>query len=299
MQNKLTEENTTTTSKVQESNSQKETTNMPIIPLAEPPKPLTMNDVDSIEELYNAYVNGKVVDFPPWIVRTEKGLTVIPQELFIYISETQHILSVKLGNSKGILLYIYKDGVYKPWTDSDIKFYIKSFIPKRIRESKYWDAVFKELRTEQANTEESELNADENIINFRNGILNIETGELLPHSPEYKSTIQLPCNYIENANLDDAPITKKFLNDITGGNNEDAITLREVLGLVISNVKGARFKQLLILLGAGNTGKSVFREYAIQMVGLENTHTLDIKQLHSTFGLGGILGKRLIRFAGI
>ena len=32
----------------------------------------------------------------------------------------------------------------------------------------------------------------------------------------------------------------------------------------------------------------------IQLVGLENTHTLDIKQLHSTFGLGGIFGKRLV-----
>ena len=283
---------------IPEDNSPKETTNMPIIPMAESPKPLTMNDVEKVEDLYNAYVNGKVVEFPPWIVRTEKGLTVIPQELFIHISETQDILSVKLGNSKGILLYTYEKGVYKPWTDSDIKFYVKSFIPRRIRESKYWDAVVKELRTEQTNIEESELNAEENLINFRNGIVNIETGELLPHSPEYKLTIQLPCNYIENATLDDAPVTKKFLNDITGGDSEDATTLREVLGLVESNVKGSRFKQLLILLGAGNTGKSVLREYAIQLVGLENTHTLDIKQLHSTFGLGGIFGKRLVGSRG-
>ena len=172
MQNKLTEneteENTTTTSEVQESNSQKETTNMPIIPLAEPPKPLTMNDVDSIEDLYNAYINGKVVDFPPWIVRTEKGLTIIPQELFIHISETQDILSVKLGNSKGILLYKYEKGVYKPWTDSEIKADIKGFMPRRIREEKHWNKVIAELKTEYTNIEECELNADEKIINFKN-----------------------------------------------------------------------------------------------------------------------------------
>ena len=83
----------------------------------------------------------------------------------------------------------------------------------------------------------------------------------MPHSPEYKSTIQIPCKFIKDATLDDAPVAKMFFSNITGGNVEDELTLREV---------------------------------AIELVGLENSHTLDIKQLHSTFGLGGIYGKRLI-----
>lgn len=37
------------------------------------------------------------------------------------------------------------------------------------------------------------------------------------------------------------------------------------------------------------------RELVTSLVGLENTHTLDIKQLHSHFGLAGIYGKRLVR----
>ena len=277
-----------------EDNSQKATSNMPIIPMTESPKPLTMKDVDNVEDLYNAYVNGKVVDFPPWIVRTEKGLEIDSQELFIHISDTQNILSVKLGNAKGIVLYLYTKGYYKLWNDSDCKAFIKSFLPRRIRRAKYWEEVFKELRTEYANTDEEKLNANEKFINMHNGILNIETGELLPHDPEYLFTIQIPVDYEKGLTLDDAPVAKKFFNDITGGNKEDIATLLEVIGLVISNVKGSRFKKLLILKGPGNTGKSVFRELLISLVGLENTHTLDIKQLHGTFGLGGIYGKRLI-----
>ena len=157
-----------------------------------------------------------------------------------------------------------------------------------------WDCVFREFKTEYANIEEEELNTNEKIINFKNGILNLETGELEPHSPDYYSTIQIPCNYIPDLKLEDAPVASKFFKTVTGGNAEDEITLLEVLGLVISNVKGSRFKKLLILKGPGNTGKSVLRELEIKLVGLENTHTLDIKQLHSTFGMGGIYGKRLI-----
>lgn len=255
---------------------------------------LTLSDVKNVDELYNAYINGKPVEWPPWIIETDRGVKVVPQELYIYLTDTEHILSVKLGNSKGIVLYIYRNGYYQLWNDSDCKAHIKSFLPKRIRVANMWDCVFREFKTEYANIEEEELNANEKIINFKNGILNLETGELEPHSPDYYSTIQIPCNYIPDLKLEDAPVASKFFKTVTGGNAEDEITLLEVLGLVISNVKGSRFKKLLILKGPGNTGKSVLRELEIKLVGLENTHTLDIKQLHSTFGMGGIYGKRLI-----
>ena len=120
------------------------------------------------------------------------------------------------------------------------------------------------------------------------------TGQLLPHHPKYISTIRIACNYIPDAKLDNAQTFSEFINSLTGKNVDDITTLLEVIGLIISNVKGSRFKKLLILKGPGNTGKSVLREFVIQVVGLCNTHTVDIKQLHGHFGLGGILGKRLI-----
>ena len=286
-QEKLSTEDTFNNSATVESNFPKE---LPIVS----PEVLSLANVKNVDELYNAYINGKPVEWPPWIIETDRGVKIVPQELYIYITDTEHILSVKLGNSKGIVLYVYRNGYYQLWTDSDCKAHIKSFLPKRIRVANMWECVFRELKTEYANIEEEELNANEKIINFRNGILNLETGKLEPHSSDYYSTIQIPCNYIPDLKLEDAPVASKFFKTVTGGNAEDEITLLEVLGLVISNVKGSRFKKLLILKGPGNTGKSVLRELEIKLVGLENTHTLDIKQLHSTFGMGGIYGKRLI-----
>lgn len=251
--------------------------------------------VGDVNKLYDIYLQGKPVEWPAWLVETKDGIKICPQELFIHIIETQSILSVKLGNSRGIVLYKYNDkGYYEVWTESQAKAYIKSLLPRKIRKPSDWDLVYKELTTEAVNTEETDLNSDENIVNLKNGILDLTTGKLLPHDPKYLSTIQIPCNYIENATFAQAPNTYKFLTDITGGNEKDMITHLEVIGLPITNVKCWRCKKLVILKGAGNTGKSVEREFVTTLLGLENCHTADIKQLNSRFGAAGIVGKRLV-----
>lgn len=273
-----------------------ESKSQPVIPVATQPKPLTLNDVKGIDELYDAYLQRKAVELPPWIIETDKGPKIYPQELFIHIIDNYHILSVKLGNSKGIVLYKYNDkGYYELWTESEAKAFIKSFLPRKLRKPSDWELVFKELITEAVNTEESDLNVDEDIINFENGILDLTTGKMLSHNPKYLSTIQIPCNYIENAKLTQAPLTNKFLQDITGRNPYDISTILEVIGLVISNVPGWRYKQLLILKGPGDTGKSVLREFVTNLLRKENCFTVDIALLNSRFGTSGIVGKRLVR----
>lgn len=256
---------------------------------------LTMEEVGGIDQLYDLYLKKEKVQLPPWLVETKKGIEISTQELFIHIKNTQPILSIKRGNSRGIALYIYKNGKYVPWSESDCKAFIKSYLPKKLRKPSDWERVYKEIITEYANTEESELNANEDIINFENGILNIKTDELLPHDPKYLSTIQIPCNYIPNLPLAKAPVFQRFIIDITGENVDDIATDLEITGLTISNVPGWKFKKMAVLKGKGNTGKSVLRETLISLIGEENTFTADIAQLHSRFGASGIYGKRLVR----
>lgn len=224
---------------------------LPDLPEQQAETELTLNDVENIDQLVALYYKGKTVRFPEWIEETKnERLSIIPQELFIYIIEHYHILSVKLGNSKGIVLYLYNDkGYYEQWTESQAKAFIKSFLPKKIRKPSDWEMVYKELITEATNTEETDLNSNEDIINFRNGIFELSTGKLLPYSPEYYSTIQIPCNYIPDASLSQAPVMSKFLDDITMQNEKDITTLLECIGLAISNVPGPKFKKLIILKG--------------------------------------------------
>ncbi len=220
-----------------------------------------------MDELLELYKRKELVEFPSWIIESKNKLNVSPQKLFMHIKKKYHILSVKLGNSDGIVLYLYRNGYYVQWTDSDRKAFIKKHIPTEIREPIHWEKVDKELLTEYANTEESELNSNENIINFRNGIFHLDTGELTPHSSEYLSTIQIPCNYNPNVRLSQAKVFMKFLDDITGGNLDDKITILELIGAIISNIKGWRYKKVIVLKGKGNTGKSKLLDLVIYLVG--------------------------------
>lgn len=271
----------------EEKNIEKEFPNLP------EKSAMTWKNTD-INILYDEYMKGNAVELPKWL-KIEKGeLKIVPQELYIYITEHYNILFVKLGNSDKIVPYLYENGYYHLWTENECKAFIKSHLPKRIRKPHDWESVYRELQTEYSNIEESELNSDESIINFKNGILNIDTKELLPHSPQYISTRQIQCNYLPMARLSQAKATIKFLNDMTSGYVDDEVTILEYIGVSISNVKGSRFKKMLILKGPGNTGKSKLLELVTYMLGVDNTFTSDIKKLHSNFGLAGIYGKRLI-----
>ena len=232
---------------------------------------------------------------PPWLIETKKGIEISPQELFIYLKEKLHILAVKLGQSRGIILYKYNSkGYYELWTESEAKADIKEFIPIRIRKPYQTDMIYKEFITERVNTEESDLNSNEDIINFQNGILDLKSGKLLPHDPKYLSTIQIKCNYIKNIKPSQLQKTLKFLREATGMNADDMATIWEVIGLVISNVYGRRFKQFLIIYGKGNTGKSKLLELIIEIIGEENFFATDMNKLNSQFGGAGIVNKRLV-----
>jgi putative DNA primase/helicase len=50
-----------------------------------------------------------------------------------------------------------------------------------------------------------------NRLNVKNGLLDLETGELQPHTPEHRSSIQLPVEYDAEA---DCPTWHKFVEEV-------------------------------------------------------------------------------------
>lgn len=251
--------------------------------------------------LENSNINTKIdtEEAKPWIIDFGNRQQIDTQELYLYIRNNGNIRVIKRGNDKGVILYQYQNGRYHLLTESDCKAYIKSFMPVKCRKPSDWERVYKELITDYTNTEVKELNGNQEIINFLNGIFNIKTNLLLPHSPEYLTTIQIPCNWNPDLTLDDAPLFQSFLNHLTSGNKEDQTTLLEIIGLIVSNVNGYRFKKLLILHGPTDGGKSTFRQILIDLIGEENSHSLDIKQLNERFALSELDGKRLAGYGDL
>ena len=143
-------------------------------------------------------------------------------------------------------------------------------------------------------------NEAEGLLPLLNGVLDLETKELLPHSPENKLTWCLPYEYNPLASCQ--PI-QSWLLTMCGGDRQLVELMRAyLLGIVTGRTDWQKY---LELVGAGGTGKSTFTRLATALVGQENVHTTTLKKLEkSKFETASIARKRLVlindseRYAG-
>ena len=133
---------------------------------------------------------------PPSVVSSGKVDTA---KLAVYIREEGNYFYVPFDNGKMWYLYDEEQHKYVQARDDEVKGMIKSFVPPEAVDPTDIDKVFRNLSTDGFNSphkrKESEINGDENIINLQNGIYNISERRLMPHSPDYISTLQIPCDY--------------------------------------------------------------------------------------------------------
>ncbi len=195
--------------------------------------------------------------------------------------------------------YFYESGVYKNYTDNKIKKIIKYYIPTEI--CKYRDImeVFNLMGTEAKYVSINELNTYENLINFKNGILDLKENILIPHSPKYLITIQLPIDYKEYVEKPKNSYFDNFLEVLTNGDKEQQELILEFYGTVFSNIDGSKMKQSLVLCGKGNTGKSKALELVERIIGEKNYSSTDLRSMEKNFSRINLLGKRLASFSDV
>ena len=240
------------------------------------------------------FYTGKV-PMPPFIWEDEKGRRHVSCPLLAkYFREHQYMLSVRDTGRSGVQRYIYEDGCYRSYADEMIKGLIKKYITdydESLLHMRDVNEVFQQLITDLNFVISDDVNIDENLINFSNGLLNVETMELLPHSPGVLSTIQLPCEW--TGVPADTPVFDKFLHTLTSGNKEIQELLMQFIGVCISNVKGWRMKKALFMVGAGDTGKSQLKSLTELLLGKGNYVAMDLGEIEARFGTSNIYGKRL------
>ena len=240
------------------------------------------------------FYTGKV-PMPPFIWEDEKERRHVSCPLLAkYFREHQHMLSVRDTGRSGVQRYIYEDGCYRPYADEMIKGLIKKYITdydESLLHMRDVNEVFQQLITDLNFVISDDVNTDENFINFSNGLLNVDTMELLPHSPDVLSTIQLPCEWTGVPAA--TPVFDKFLHTLTSGNKEIQELLMQFIGVCISNVKGWRMKKALFMVGAGDTGKSQLKSLTELLLGKGNYVAMDLGEIEARFGTSNIYGKRL------
>lgn len=234
---------------------------------------------------------------PPFVKVDDKGYQSVSAPLLAkHIRENMFYIQVRDRGNQAALRYVYENGVYVLYDLNmlygKIKQYITDYNEELVKMS-----VVKEtaqlLLSDLDYVSQDELNSDESIINFQNGLLKVtpDSLELMPHSPNVYSTIQIPCCWCDEPIL--TPIFDSYLSTLTNGDEALANLLLEYMGCSISNIQGWRLKKALFLVGDGNTGKSQLKSLAERLLGKGNYIGIDLSEVEARFGTGAIYGSRL------
>ena len=128
-------------------------------------------------------------------------------------------------------------------------------------------------------------------IPFKNGVLEVKAGQLLPHSPDYGFTWQLPRPYCASeaswGNI------CEFLDSLCVGNKQ----LKDIAIAFCNAVLTGRseLQKFLYLYGSGANGKGAFMSLLSMLVGKENTHSTTIADLNENrFEAANLKDKRLV-----
>lgn len=251
-------------------------------------------------KLYDEY-SAKLLEIspeiPPYIFIKNNKAAVDPVALADYIADTEYYIFVQSRDREDKRLFWYENGVYNRISVSVVKSKIKEIISKYDRSLatvKAIEETFKQIgytRDSHYIANDEILNQDTNIINFENGILNLKTMTLDAHSPEYLSTVQIPCKWCSIPQ--ETPIFDKFIEHLARGEAEAKQTLLEFIGFVISNIHIKKYKKSLFLIGAGNSGKTQFINMICDFIGRDNYCSLPFSRLENRFSAASLYQKRL------
>lgn len=248
-------------------------------------------------EACNGNFHRSVMGCPDFIRFREKGQPYVHvPALAEHVRRSLRYLLVRNNGKEGMLIYVYRDGCYQLYSADMMYGEIKQFIadhdPEMVRMGDV-ASVYQHITTDLNYVGQDLLDADESIINFQNGLLRVtgDSLELLPHSPDVYSTIQLPCRW--TGKEEPTPVFDSYLGTLTDHDRGLQDLLYECMGVSVSNVKAYRMKKALFMVGDGDTGKSQIRALTERLLGRGNFIGIDLGGIEARFGTGAIYGTRL------
>lgn len=190
------------------------------------------------------------------------------------------------------LFFNYKDGVYKMMTDQEVS----NLILSMLYEDMLWGYRTKRNVSDKVAcllsiVPDLELTNDRgDWFNVRNGLLQLSSGVLHPHTPEFVSLVQSPVAYDPKAI---APTWDACLEAWMNGpeSTEKTLMLQQFAGYLLTS--SMVYAKALFLVGDGGNGKSTFADTISMVIGEQGTSRIDLEDLYGTFGMKGLIGKRL------
>jgi P4 family phage/plasmid primase-like protien len=126
-----------------------------------------------------------------------------------------------------------------------------------------------------------------NVIAFSNGLLDLEApANLIPHSPNWCSTVCLPFGYDPLAMC---PTWEKFLSEVFEGDQDRVALIQEFFGYCLSS--DTSLQKALILVGKPRSGKGTIQRVLGALVGPDNSTGFSLERLATEFGPSALVNK--------
>ncbi|MEM1486358.1 phage/plasmid primase, P4 family [Oscillospiraceae bacterium PP1C4] len=135
-----------------------------------------------------------------------------------------------------------------------------------------------------------ELKPSSRYVVFRNGILDLHTMQAAPLTSQTFDTSCLEVDCVANAQMK-CPNFKKFLSEITGGNEMLTLRIWQAIGYLLTNDTDG--KCFFIFQGVSNSGKSLLGRFIASLYNSDAVTSLDVNSLSDRFSMAEIVGKKL------
>jgi P4 family phage/plasmid primase-like protien len=188
--------------------------------------------------------------------------------LATHIAKKFHIVTIGEADKES---YVYRDGYYRRAENEVINPETQRVLGALVTKSAKSETMHKIQDQTWAPRSIFET-APLNLIPVRNGVYDLNTGNLLPHSAEYKFKFQFPLDYDPAATC---PKSEAFMRQIFTENQ--FLTMQEWLGYYFH--RNYMFKKAVILVGEGDTGKTTFLKMVTHLLGTENVSSVSLQKM--------------------
>jgi len=182
-------------------------------------------------------------------------------------------------------LYIYRDGVFHIDTKAgDTKAIANDILGMKASVKNVNEGVSYVMHKTRINRDD--INCAPFKINMKNGMYDVLKDELLPHSPDYKSTIQIDTEYNPDAKC---PAITKFLFELV--DSIDVPLIIQFIGYCM--IQDVAQQKALLIDGSARNGKSTLIKLITSMVGNDHISGESLEEISkdrfSTMQLSGKL----------
>jgi putative DNA primase/helicase len=198
----------------------------------------------------------------------------------------QIVLTEHFAQDEGEKLYRFSDGVYKPDGGPHIRRLVKMLLEQWNLTNK-WTSSRSEEVVQYIRVDSPALweRPPLTVLNLRNGLLDLETGQLVEHSAQHLSCVQLPIAYDPAARC----IEWDSFVELVFPKDAQELAFQIPAWLMRPDVS---LQKAVLLLGEGNNGKSTYLAAMAAFLGKRNVSAVSLHKLESDrFATVRLLGK--------